>query len=387
MHRALRLLASLALLGFGLSLVGIGLLLAGVARPGSVGPPGSSSAINMYVEVRQRMMYIGLLVSVAARLTLATSFAAVVVAVVACLQRRQRGWASLLLGEFLLIPLSLYLYLRYVSLWGIFMFLGPLSLSEGPIGIDALFIQQLVGVLVALLVLGYSVSSPARLPPQGQRRPEPDPGPAPAAGATLPEHAHMGPIGAALPLNGVARALALAGLLGLGVFLIAEERVSSGPLPVGMAGGIVDALLLLAHLLSQFAFAAAVVAVVACLQRRQRVWAGVVTGVLVLLTGWVALNLWALAFLPGVLAPFEAHYLPYYFAGEISFMPSRDLLWVGQVVQVVVPALLALVSSLIPAPAVSPALRPALPAHPAPPLPNGEGGPPGPHHDTGTAGG
>lgn len=306
MNRALRILALIALVSVGLYFACLVVL-----RPGTFGLGNSPRTWGL-----QSYEYFLELFLFATQISLASIFADVVVAFIASLQRRQRVWAGALIAAFLVIQFAMYLY--YIPAITRALFSGSLN------GVTPSFFQLVAGVLAALLVLMYSF----------QRRQMPV-----TASDALPEREQAR---AALPLNGMVRVLAVASVLAYGAYLFLALGVAPAGLQSGMGGAIFVALLLALQLISQFAFVAAVIAIVACFWRRQRVWAFALIGALVLVTCWTPLG-------------FSARYPPFewYIPIVVTFQGPSGTHFIGvdQILQVVVPALLALVYSFIRPPA------------------------------------
>lgn len=211
LNRAVRILALIGLLGSGVYLAGNYALLTGKI--------GSLSFLLVFVIVVDFLGAISYL----------PAFTATVLALVACLQRRQYAWAIVLLIALLLL---VYRGAFYPALRPL---VASLSIPFG--GIYGLLVLLSVPIaVVSALVLGYSVIARST----GQ-----------LAASTRGQE--LGP----LPLNGSLRVMAVLGLVCLGVYAFAPP----GSLVGSLAGGS-----------TALVAASVVVALAACLQRGQRGW-------------------------------------------------------------------------------------------------------------------
>jgi hypothetical protein len=277
---------------------------------------------------------------VAARLCATSTFAAVVAAIVVSLQRGQRGWAGVLIGAVFLIPFFEYVLSVYLTSRA-----APISsdmLIEVLLGVPSwiqaeTFIPLGLVALAALLPLVYSFT----------RRPEM------SSITPVPER-----LGMSLPLNGIGRALALTGLVIFGVFLalwLSPVWQDAYRNPETVAGGqaIAKAVTLrVRDAGTALALAAAVIAAVAAVQRRQRLWAGVLVGALILVAFEPIFSAQITRLFPR--SPLNSYYSPYGIPLVAVFVTLSAMLFV----QIIVPAVPALVYSFIRAPAVSIAVSP-----------------------------
>jgi len=146
--RTLRALAVVGSVGLGIYLLGFALYHA-AALP--ILGTGRGAALGTYLLVAIGMSF-------AARIGIAVTSVVVVIAAVASVQRRQRGWAVALIGGLVLYYISPYLLNFFPSLARPFLPSMLIAAADGPLlGVE-------LAVPIALLVLVYSFfpAPPAR---------------------------------------------------------------------------------------------------------------------------------------------------------------------------------------------------------------------------------